>query len=101
MKIIMKQSLNLNTYEKEIYDAIENCDLVPEEIPAFELKQLRQAANYTIAQNKKKTKNINFRISPHDAESLKQKAAEHAIPYQALLSMLIHQYVTGRIKLNI
>lgn len=45
-----------------------------------------------------KTKNINVRLPEYDLIQLKRKSAELSIPYQTILTSLIHQYVTGRIK---
>lgn len=44
-----------------------------------------------------KTKNINIRISAHDIEKIKQKSAEEGIPYQTLISSIIHKYITGKL----
>ena len=44
-----------------------------------------------------KTKNINIRISAHDIEKIKQRSAEEGIPYQTLISSIIHKYITGRL----
>jgi len=48
----------------------------------------------------KKTKNVNIRIPEFDMLMLKRKSAELNIPYQTILSSLIHQYVTKKIKLS-
>lgn len=45
-----------------------------------------------------KTKNVNIRIADKDLLKIKAKAAEKGIPYQTLLSSLIHQYSDGRIR---
>ncbi|MDR0320347.1 MAG: hypothetical protein LBI28_02485 [Treponema sp.] len=44
-----------------------------------------------------KTKNINIRISAYDIEKVKQKSAEEGIPYQTLISSVIHKYITGKL----
>ena len=44
-----------------------------------------------------KTKNINIRISAFDIEKVKQKSAEEGIPYQTLISSIIHKYITGKL----
>ena len=44
-----------------------------------------------------KTKNINIRISAYDIEKVKQRAAEEGIPYQTLISSIVHKYVTGKL----
>ena len=44
-----------------------------------------------------KTKNINIRISAYTIEKVKQKSAEEGIPYQTLISSIIHKYITGKL----
>ncbi len=41
---------------------------------------------------------INVRISKRDVEALKTKALEDGIPYQTLVTSILHKYVTGRLK---
>ncbi len=43
----------------------------------------------------KKDKRINIRLSSHDLVGIQRKAAQKGIPYQALISGLIHQYIEG------
>ena len=49
----------------------------------------------TIINAANKTKNINIRISAYDIEKVKQKSSEEGIPYQTLISSIIHKYVAG------
>ena len=44
-----------------------------------------------------KTRNINIRISEYDLEKVKQRSADEGIPYQTLVSSVIHKYVTGKL----
>ncbi|MCL2480289.1 MAG: CopG family antitoxin [Spirochaetaceae bacterium] len=44
-----------------------------------------------------KTKNINIRISEYDIEKVKQRAREEGIPYQTLISSIIHKYIVGKL----
>ncbi|MCC5790919.1 MAG: hypothetical protein JJT75_14915 [Opitutales bacterium] len=46
----------------------------------------------------KKDKRINIRLSSHDLIGIQRKAARKGIPYQALISGLIHQYVEGELQ---
>jgi len=46
----------------------------------------------------KKTKNINIRLAESDILKVKRKSAELNIPYQTILSSVIHQFATGKIK---
>jgi len=46
----------------------------------------------------KKDKRINIRISKNDLVGIQRKAARKGMPYQALISALIHQYVQGDLQ---
>jgi predicted DNA binding CopG/RHH family protein len=52
----------------------------------------RQVAQQTLA----KPRSINIRIGEADLARLKRLAAEQGIPYQTLISALLHQYSTKR-----
>ncbi len=54
-------------------------------------KMLQAAADETF----KKDKRINIRISSRDLESLQRRALEEGIPYQTLVSSVLHKYVSG------
>ena len=51
----------------------------------------------TIISKANKTRNINIRISSYDIEKIKQKSKEEGIPYQTLISSIIHKYNTGKL----
>ena len=51
----------------------------------------------TIINAANKNKNINIRISAYDIEKVKQRSAEEGIPYQTLISSIIHKYITGKL----
>ena len=54
-------------------------------------KMLQAAAEETF----KKDKRINIRISSRNLESLQRRALEEGIPYQTLVSSILHKYVSG------
>ncbi len=43
----------------------------------------------------KKDKRINIRISGRDLEALQREAAKEGIPYQTLVSSILHKYTSG------
>ena len=45
----------------------------------------------------KKDKRVNIRISTKNLEALQQKALEEGIPYQTLISSILHKYINGRL----
>ena len=51
----------------------------------------------TIINAANKTKNINIRISAHDIEKVKQRSSGEGIPYQTLISSIIHKYINGKL----
>lgn len=79
--------------EKELIASVENEDWTSvSDLNSFK-KRLMQAAAETAA----KDYQINVSVSKRDAEALKTKALEEGIPYQALVTSILHKYVTGRI----
>ena len=46
----------------------------------------------------RKNRRINIRLSQYDLEALQGKALQEGIPYQTLVTSVLHKYVTGRIK---
>jgi len=42
-----------------------------------------------------RTRNINIRLSERDLQKVKAKAAEKGIPYQTLVTSIIHRYGAG------
>jgi predicted DNA binding CopG/RHH family protein len=58
-------------------------------------KQKRQAQEYAEA-TIRKDKRMNIRISERDLRNLKKRALEEGIPYQTMVSMILHKYLSGR-----
>ena len=46
----------------------------------------------------RKDKRINIRISSRDLEALQRRAIEEGLPYQSLVSSVLHKYVSGGFK---
>jgi predicted DNA binding CopG/RHH family protein len=79
--------------EKEILEAYENDEFV--EIPEMDSK-IKRHIGYA-KETFRKNKRINIRISQKDLESIQRKALEEGIPYQTLISSLIHRYIGGKL----
>ena len=47
------------------------------------------------AETSKKDKRINIRISTRDLSALQRRALEEGLPYQTLVSSILHKYVSG------
>ena len=53
------------------------------------------------AKKYRKDRHISIRIGSQDLEIIRNKAQENGIPYQTLVSTLLHQYASGKIKINL
>ena len=60
--------------------------------------EIKQNLMKAAAETAIKDYRINVRISKRDVEALKTKALEEGIPYQTLVTSILHKYVTGRLK---
>jgi len=83
-------SARLSKEEKEILKDFEAGELRSVLTPRRK-RMLQVAAEETF----KKDKRINIRISSRDLASLKRRALEEGIPYQTLVSSVLHKYVSG------
>jgi len=79
--------------EKALMESIEKEEWVSITSLAEEIKKARQAARATVT----KSERMNIRISPNDLRRLKIKAIEEGMPYQTLVSSIIHKYISGRL----
>ena len=61
-----------------------------------ERKQYEEYARYSL----NKQKRINIRMNERDLRKIRAKAIEEGIPYQSLISMLIHKYNEGKVSIN-
>ena len=48
----------------------------------------------------RKDQRMNIRISKRDLERIKSKAMEEGVPYQTLVTSVLHKYVTGKLSEN-
>ena len=88
--------MKMDAYEKELI-ALEKEGLIEVSKPgSAERRALMAAAKETL----QKDKMINIRISNRDLVSLKRKANRVGMPYQTLISSVLHQYVSGDIKVE-
>lgn len=56
-----------------------------------EIKAIKATARKTLVKNKR----ITIRLYDHDYQGIQKKAIEMGIPYQTLISGIIHRYVDG------
>ena len=80
----MEQAI-LDSYEKGEWRSVPNLQA--------EMAQHRAIAAATL----RKDKRVNIRISSRDLEALQKRAIAEGLPYQTLISSLIHKFVSGRL----
>jgi len=83
----------MNT-EKELEKTIENDEWQSVSNLSEMKKQFKAAAKSTLLKDQR----MNIRIAQRDLEGLKTKALEEGMPYQTLVSSILHKYVTGKLK---
>ena len=83
----------LDKEEKEILESYENDEWFSVSNDS-DISKYRAAAKNTF----KKDKRVNIRISKMDLELIQEKALIEGLPYQTLMSSVLHKYVTGRLK---
>lgn len=89
----MKQ-LKIDKEEAALEKEIENGEWVLVPDMENEITKIRVQAHNFLNKNKK----INLRLSDWDYNKIKMKAVQEGLPYQTLISGLIHKYVTGQLK---
>ena len=77
--------------EKELLESLESGEWVSSNTESKDFYV--QAARNTL----KKDARLNIRMSSHDIVALKAKAASEGMPYQTLISRVLHKFVTGRL----
>jgi len=77
--------------EKDILDAYEGGKMKISTPLKKEIEAIKAAAENTF----KKDKRITIRLYDHDFKGIQKKAMEMGIPYQTLISGIIHRYIEG------
>lgn len=85
MKLNKEDKEILKAYEKGTFDSIPN---IKKEIARY-----REYAKSTLHKNKR----INIRISERDLIHIQLKAVGEGLPYQSLISSILHKYVSGSV----
>ena len=91
----MKRAAYLDKDERELAKSLKNEEWVPD-LTKKEKIQYEKYARYSL----NKQKRINIRMNERDLKKIRAKAVEEGIPYQSLISMLIHKYNEGKMSIN-
>ena len=77
--------------EKEILDAYDKGSMKLSTPSKKEKEIIKATAEKTF----RKDRRVTIRLYDHDLKGIQKKAMEKGIPYQTLISGMIHQYVEG------
>ncbi len=91
----MKKAAYLDKDETELAKSLENEEWISD-LTKKQKRQYEEYARYSLS----KRKRINIRMSERDLKKIQAKAIEEGIPYQSLISMLIHKYNEGKLSFN-
>ena len=85
--------MKLTKEEKEILDSVERDEW--KQIPNFprNAKRFQESAQATL----RKDKRVNIRMTERDLVHFQKKAIEEGLPYQTLISSVLHKYINGRL----
>ena len=85
--------MKLNKEEKDLLDAFERGETKSVPHAKREIARYREYAKSTLQKNKR----VNIRISERDLILIQRKAVEEGLPYQTLMSSVLHKFVAGHL----
>jgi len=89
------KNLSLDEFEQDILESVENDNWQSK----GDIK-LRVAELQSFLKHEKK-KAVSIRLSENDIYELKRKSLENGVPYQNIIQMLVHQYASNKIHLDV
>ncbi|MBN2308517.1 MAG: antitoxin [Candidatus Hydrogenedentes bacterium] len=84
--------MKLTEEERAILESVERGEWRSVDNAAEERRRYAAAAQAT----ERKDKRVNIRMTERDLIRFKKKAAEDGLPYQTLVSSVLHKYINGR-----
>lgn len=84
---------NLDKEEKELLESIERDEWKSISNLQEEIERSKKIARATIVKDQR----MNIRISKKDLDALKIRAIEEGMPYQTLVSSILHKYLSGKL----
>jgi len=88
------EKVKLSRYEQEIEDSITD-EMIDQPLDRTKAKEFREAANATLKELKNARANI--RMNEGDLEEIRRLADKAGMPYQTLISHVLHLYVTNQL----
>jgi predicted DNA binding CopG/RHH family protein len=91
----MKRNNLLNQEERDLIESLDRGEWVSDFDKTVK-KKYQEYAKTSLSKHKR----INIRMSDRDLRKIRVKALQQGIPYQSLISMLIHKFNEGKIVLK-
>ncbi|MHC4325515.1 MAG: antitoxin [Planctomycetota bacterium] len=85
--------MKLNKQEKEIVESVERGEWRSVRGVKKQINSYKEYAKATV----RKDKRVNIRMSEKDLIRIRKKAMEEGLPYQTLISSVLHRYANGRL----
>ena len=85
--------MKLSDEEKEILETVERGEWKRVANFKSDLNRYKNFANLTL----RKDKRVNIRMTERDVLSFQKKAISEGLPYQTLISSVLHKYINGRL----
>jgi predicted DNA binding CopG/RHH family protein len=87
-------AMKLDKEERELVESVERGEW--RRVPGYgeQAGRVREYAKATM----RKDERVNIRISERDLVGIQRRAVEEGLPYQTLISSVLHKYVTGRLR---
>ncbi|MBN2065181.1 MAG: antitoxin [Candidatus Thermoplasmatota archaeon] len=80
--------------EKDILDSVERGEWKTIANFKKEAKRYQDYAKATF----RKDKRVNIRLSQKDLVNIQKKALQEGLPYQTLISSILHKFITGQLE---
>jgi predicted DNA binding CopG/RHH family protein len=85
--------MNLTEEERAILNSVERGEWRTVRKAAQEKLRYAAAARATL----RKDKRVNIRMTERDVNRFQKRAEEEGLPYQTLISSVLHKYINGRL----
>jgi predicted DNA binding CopG/RHH family protein len=89
----MKMKKRELSFEEEILEAYNKGHLKSTLPSKSDLRKYKESARATFIKDRR----VNIRLSSPDLMDIQARAAEEGVPYQTLISSVLHKFLTGRL----
>jgi predicted DNA binding CopG/RHH family protein len=91
---VKRATMKLDADEKELLESVERGEWKSAGSGKRERTRYSRYSRATF----RKDRRLNIRLSSKDLEAIQKRALAEGLPYQTLISSLLHKYASGRLK---